>query len=96
MKNPMPRITIATLRAALPEGASLGEDEWPGGGCVYVNAPEWQAWSATGTNSIVAEYYNVPEWDQTRPRIIALLIDDMADGVEDATADTIHDMGWER
>tara|TARA_B110000483_G_scaffold70244_2_gene87704 strand:- start:12264 stop:12578 length:315 start_codon:yes stop_codon:yes gene_type:complete len=89
------RVTIASLQAALPEGALCGEDELEEGGCVFVNAPKWKAWSATGTNSLVAEYHNVPEWNLTRPTAIACLIDDMADGVEDASEDTIHAMGWD-
>ena len=89
------RVTIASLQAVLPEGASWGEDEHVGGGYVFAYAPEWKAWAATGTNSLVAEYHNVPEWNLTRPTAIACLIDDIADGLEDASEDTIHAMGWD-
>ena len=87
---------MASLQASLPEGASCGETEWEGGGCIYVNAPKWEAWASTGTNSLVAEYYDFKEWDITRSSAISSLIDDLRDGLEDASEDTIHAMGWER
>ena len=89
------KLTIASLQAALPEGASCGEDELEEGGCMFVNAPKWMAWTATGTNSLVAEYYDFKEWGITRSSAIASLIDDLRDGLEDASEDTIHAMGWD-
>lgn len=87
--------TIATLKAALPEGAGWDEDETPNGGSLVVYAPDWKAWKSTGTNSACAEYYNEHEWNQTRPTAIQALLEYMADGIEDASEDTIHAMGWE-
>ena len=87
---------IKSLERLLPEGATWDEDLTEEGGAIYVYAPDWKAWTNTGTNSIVLEWYTFKPWNQTRATIIEALIEDIKGGIKDANEDTIHAMGWEK
>ena len=86
---------IRSLEKLLPEGGAWDEDLTDQGGAIYVYAPKWKAWADTGTNSLVYEWYSFKPWNQTRAMAIESLIEDMQGGIDEATEDTIHCMGWE-
>lgn len=84
---------MATLDALMPEGSSIWEGEGEDGGWFWVHAPDWMAWKATGTNTVTAHWYDGT--DLTRSSALKLILEDVIDGIEPASADTIHAMGWE-
>lgn len=88
------KTTIATLKAALPEGSHVEEDTHEYGGTISIYAPDWQAWADLGTNSACAEYYDYAEWNATRADAIRFLLEVPSGGLVEASADTIYAMGW--
>jgi|DEB0MinimDraft_3_1074331.scaffolds.fasta_scaffold102378_2 hypothetical protein len=86
------RTTITQLKTALPEGAVIEENRHEGGGMISVYAPKGKAWSCIGSAVVVAQYFDEPEWNLTRSVTLRSLINDVNDGIEPATQDTIANL----
>ena len=93
------KMNISHLKRVLPIGAEVEEllpNEASNEGCLTIYAPKWKAWAANSCNCYCSNYFqdSSPGDSGSRSRAIRDLIEAAKDGLERASANTIHEMGW--